>query len=360
MNEKEILSVSLVSLLKIYPLQPGDIYYDGCLMGYREALERETAIMDLFRFPTRIDAFGVVFCSKGSATVTADLKHCVIGGQTMFVCPPGTIIQVESQQQAAVRFILCEEDFINRIRIDLKLLLHLFMAVRENPTLTLDDREWAEIMRSLDETFAEGRLGRTDALSEEIRLSMFRTLAYRICRIIDNRIERRADGSRTDNASHNRNAAYFNTFLEELSKHYLQERSVGFYAEQLHLTPQVPDDAAALDNGTHGIGMDRRICNSGGEESAEILDDEHPGDRLLPELPEPVLLRPLLQAAHRHDPLGLPQQQMTGAGATRHSFRHFNRKARSPQAAPGRDSKRTVFRSRMPASGQSGWRGGED
>lgn len=156
----------------------------------------------------------------------------------MFVCPPGTIIQVESQQQAAVRFILCEEDFINRIRIDLKLLLHLFMAVRENPTLTLDDREWAEIMRSLDETFAEGRLGRTDALSEEIRLSMFRTLAYRICRIIDNRIERRADGSRTDNASHNRNAAYFNTFLEELSKHYLQERSVGFYAEQFHLTPK--------------------------------------------------------------------------------------------------------------------------
>ena len=82
MNEKEILSVSLASLLKIYPLQPGDIYYDGCLMGYREALERETAIMDLFRFPTRIDAFGVVFCSKGSATVTADLKHCVIGGET--------------------------------------------------------------------------------------------------------------------------------------------------------------------------------------------------------------------------------------------------------------------------------------
>lgn len=145
---------------------------------------------------------------------------------------------MESQQQAAVRFILCEEDFINRIRIDLKLLLHLFMAVRENPSLTLDDREWAELMRSLDETFAEGRLGRTDALSEEIRLSMFRTLAYRICRIIDNRIERRADGSRTDNASHNRNAAYFNIFLEELSKHYLQERSVGFYAEQLHLTPK--------------------------------------------------------------------------------------------------------------------------
>lgn len=238
MNEKEILSVSLASLLKIYPPQPDDIYYEGCIMGYREALEQETAIMDLFRFPTRIDAFGVVFCSKGSATVTADLKHCVIGEQTMFVCPPGTIIQVESQQQAAVRFILCEEDFINRIRIDLKLLLHLFMAVRENPSLTLDDREWAELVRSLDETFTESRLGHTDAISEEIRLSIFRTLAYRICRIIDTRIERHAAGSRADNTSRNRNAAYFNAFLEVLSTHYLQERSVGFYAEQLHLTPK--------------------------------------------------------------------------------------------------------------------------
>ena len=49
MNEKEILSVSLASLLKIYPLQPGDIYYDGCLMGYREALEQETKSGEVMR-----------------------------------------------------------------------------------------------------------------------------------------------------------------------------------------------------------------------------------------------------------------------------------------------------------------------
>lgn len=59
----------------------------------------------------------------------------------MFVCPPGRIVQVESQEKASVFLILCEEEFINRIHIDMKQLLHLFMAVREHPYLTLSDEE---------------------------------------------------------------------------------------------------------------------------------------------------------------------------------------------------------------------------
>lgn len=133
MNEKEILSVSLASLLKIYPPQAEDIAFEGCFLGHREGLEHETA-MNLFRFPTRINSFGIVFCSKGSIRITADLKHCTLVSHTMFVCPPGRIVQVESQEKASVFLILCEEEFINRIHIDMKQLLHLFMAVREHPS----------------------------------------------------------------------------------------------------------------------------------------------------------------------------------------------------------------------------------
>lgn len=237
MDEKEILSVSLASLLKIYPLAKDDLFYDGCILGYRVALETETA-MNLFRFPTRINAFGAVFCSKGSITVTSDLKHCVIGPQTLFVCPPGTIVQVDSQREAAVHFILCEEEFINRVHIDLKQLLHLFMAVREKPYLHLTDPEWEEMMRSFDDLFIEGRKDRKDMLSQEIRHSLFRSMAYRLCRIIDSRLGTPADNTPDNSPSYNRNKAYFNSFLMELTKNYLQERSVGFYAERLHLTPK--------------------------------------------------------------------------------------------------------------------------
>lgn len=233
MEEKEILSVSLASLMKKYPPYEEDLCYEGCILGQRE-VQKSDDVVSLFRFPTRINAFGAVFCSKGSISTAADLRHYDIGQQTIFVCQPGTIVQVESQEKAEVRFILCEEEFINRIHIDQNLLLHLFVAVRENPCLKLTDAEWDELMRTFDEVVAEGHSNRRDRLSIEIVHTLFRTLAYRLCRVLESRMNEQPGST----ALHSRNTLYFNAFLEELSKNYMQERSVGFYAERLHLTPK--------------------------------------------------------------------------------------------------------------------------
>lgn len=125
--------------------------------------------MNLFRFPTRINSFGIVFCSKGSIRITADLKHCTLVSHTMFVCPPGRIVQVESQEKASVSLILCEEEFINRIRIDMKQLLHLFMAVREHPCLTLSDEESPKYLTTLLRT-TTGRTA-TEWIDESANIS---------------------------------------------------------------------------------------------------------------------------------------------------------------------------------------------
>lgn len=232
MNEKEILSISLASLVEIYPPQASDLYYDGCILGRRETLENESA-MKLFRFPTRINALGVLFCSKGSISISSDLEHHVINPRSMFFCPPGSIVQIESEQDAAVHFIFCEEEFVNRVHLDQKQLLHLFMEVRTTPCLQLDDSEWSSINHTLEEIFTEGRSGREDPFSAEIMYSLFRALAYRISRVIDDRMK-----TRKETPSLPRHTAYFNAFIEELSHNYMQERSVGFYADRLHLTPK--------------------------------------------------------------------------------------------------------------------------
>lgn len=232
MNEKEILSISLASLVEIYPPQASDLYYDGCILGRRETLENESA-MKLFRFPTRINALGVLFCSKGSISISSDLEYHVINPRSMFVCPPGSIVQIESEQDAAVHFIFCEEEFVNRVHLDQKQLLHLFMEVRTTPCLQLDDSEWSSINHTLEEIFTEGRSGREDLFSAEIMYSLFRALAYRISRVIDDRMK-----TRKETPSLPRHTAYFNAFIEELSHNYMQERSVGFYADRLHLTPK--------------------------------------------------------------------------------------------------------------------------
>ena len=222
----------MASLVEIYPPQASDLYYDGCILGRRETLENESA-MKLFRFPTRINALGVLFCSKGSISISSDLEHHVINPRSMFVCPPGSIVQIESEQDAAVHFIFCEEEFVNRVHLDQKQLLHLFMEVRTTPCLQLDDSEWSSINHTLEEIFTEGRSGREDLFSAEIMYSLFRALAYRISRVIDDRMK-----TRKETPSLPRHTAYFNAFIEELSHNYMQERSVGFYADRLHLTPK--------------------------------------------------------------------------------------------------------------------------
>ena len=237
MKTKDILSISLDSLLKTYPPQPEDLCYDGCILGRRHEITSETA-MNLFRFPPRINAFGAVFCSKGSIAITSNLHHCILEPKSMFIWPPGTIIQVGSQEKADVHFILCEEDFIKRININLKQLMYLFMSVREASSLKLTDLEWTEIMRSIEETFTEGRKHQSDNLSIEIMHSLLRTLCYRICRVIDLWAGKPGNKTPENPSSHSKNVLYFNAFLEELSKNYLQEHSVGFYAEQLHLSPK--------------------------------------------------------------------------------------------------------------------------
>lgn len=240
MNEKEILSVSLASFLNVLPPLPEDLYYEGCILGQRDisTVKKVDPRLDLFRFPTRINAFGIVLCSKGSIEITSDLRNSVIRTHDLFVSPPGSIIQANLTNEANVYFIFCEEEFLNRAHIDFKQLMHLFMDIRENPCIHLDEVEWQEIILSLEEIFREGRKQRKDPISAEILYTLFRALAYRLCRIIDDQVGERSKNGSAKQSQHNRNTAYFNTFLEELSKHYLQERSVSFYAEQLHLTPK--------------------------------------------------------------------------------------------------------------------------
>ena len=99
MNKKEIQSFSLATLLDICGRRPEDLYYDGCLIASRVNVKDEFNI-DLFRYPTRLDAFAIIFCSKGSIVSTSGVTRHTIGERTLFVHLPGSILQVESVEDA--------------------------------------------------------------------------------------------------------------------------------------------------------------------------------------------------------------------------------------------------------------------
>ena len=212
MNEKEIQSFSLETLLTVNEPRPEDLYFDGCLIASRVKI-MDTVNIDLFRYPTRLDAFAILFCSEGSISFTSGLRRHTLDAKMLFVLLPGLILQVESiRPESSVYTAICEEEFIR-----------------------LCEAEWAGITGSFAEIRSESLPRPGDVYSPEILRSMIRTLAYKVCRIIGRHIESQPA---PETSARSRNDEYFNQFMSELTKHYMQERSVGFYAGQLHLTPK--------------------------------------------------------------------------------------------------------------------------
>ena len=117
MNEKEIQSFSLETLLTVNEPRPEDLYFDGCLIASRVKI-MDTVNIDLFRYPTRLDAFAILFCSEGSISFTSGLRRHTLDAKMLFVLLPGSILQVESiRPESSVYTVICEEEFIRRGRL---------------------------------------------------------------------------------------------------------------------------------------------------------------------------------------------------------------------------------------------------
>lgn len=234
MNEKEIRSFSLESLLEVCGRRTEDFYYDGCLITSRVNAEDEVP-MDLLRYPVRIDAFAVVFCSKGSISLLSNLTRYDLKENSFFVHLPGSILHVESAPDAEVCVAACEEEFIRRIDVDIKLLSRLFLQLERYPLLQLEPGEWDCVARSFAEIAGEGVPDSDDLYSTEIIRSSIRVLIYKICRLIARHLEQVRSQSLSPRS---RREEYFQRFMALLRQHYMRERSVGFYAAQLNLSPK--------------------------------------------------------------------------------------------------------------------------
>lgn len=234
-NMSNISSISLARELEIYGLAPTDYYDNGCFVGYRTIESENDAGFEIFRYPIRIDAFIAILCEEGAIKLTADLENYTLEAGTLFILRPGAILRMNTICKASIYAVLCEENYIKNIDIDPKLIPDLFLHASSSPCLTLTQREKTQIDQSFRDIEIERDSDGKDEFSAEIMQSIIRTLAYRVYRIIQNHIVMQP---RVQTSSRNHNDAYFNEFMRILSQFYMQQRSVAFYADKLHLTPK--------------------------------------------------------------------------------------------------------------------------
>lgn len=190
--------------------------------------------MQVFRFPCRIDAFIIGVGTEGETSVSFNLHEFRLKKDSMFIFTPKHILQVNSQQYFKADVIAISPDFMRRINIDIKNMMPLFLKFVENPTLALTPEE-SRSMRGMIAQIERETRGPETHFSFDIVSGLIAATIYKVGDIMYHYL---AEHPEEQNNSHNRAEEYFKQFTHLLGEHFREERSVGFYARQLCITPK--------------------------------------------------------------------------------------------------------------------------
>ncbi|MEE0827979.1 MAG: AraC family transcriptional regulator [Alistipes finegoldii] len=190
--------------------------------------------MQVFRFPCRIDAFIIGVGTEGETSVSFNLHEFRLKKDSMFIFTPKNILQVNSQQYFKADVIAISPDFMRRINIDIKNMMPPFLKFVENPALTLTPEE-SRSMRGMIAQIERETRGPETHFSFDIVSGLIAATIYKVGDIMYHYL---AEHPEEQNNSHNRAEEYFKQFTHLLGEHFREERSVGFYARQLCITPK--------------------------------------------------------------------------------------------------------------------------
>lgn len=190
--------------------------------------------MEIFRFPSRLNALIIGVGTEGETSLTSNLQEFRLKKDSLFIFSPKHILQVQSNNRFKAHLIVIAPDFLKRINIDIKRMMPLFLQFGSLPCMELTHAE-SQSLRSFILMVEQELKGSETDFSSEIIGGLIAATIYKVGDILTHYLTEHPE---VDSPIHNRAEEYFRQFTELLGEHYKHERSVGFYARQLCITPK--------------------------------------------------------------------------------------------------------------------------
>ena len=190
--------------------------------------------MEIFRFPSRLNALIIGVGTEGETSLTSNLQEFRLKKDSLFIFSPKHILQVQSNNRFKAHLIVIAPDFLKRINIDTKRMMPLFLQFGSLPCMELTHAE-SQSLRSFISMVEQELKGSETEFSSEIIGGLIAATIYKVGDILTHYLTEHPE---VDSPIHNRAEEYFRQFTELLGEHYKHERSVGFYARQLCITPK--------------------------------------------------------------------------------------------------------------------------
>lgn len=185
---------------------------------------------EVYVMPQKVHGIGLCICQAGTATVSIDKKQYRIGKQDMVIFLPGAVVQPISRSDDFVGYgLMLKVDRV--LDVDPSVGVQIYLVVRDHPSASLTDQDLQTLFEMCDLIQKKMKcVG--NPYRREIVENLILNLFYEIGAIVQRgkKIEPRKTRGRQEEL--------FEKFLYLVATHYRTHRDLGFYAEQMCLTPK--------------------------------------------------------------------------------------------------------------------------
>ncbi len=200
------------------------------------AQRTKEANYNLLRYPCRIDGYVVAFCKKGSFKGSVNLKEYEIQEGMMVLNLPQNIIQMEineAEETPELTIIAVTSQFLSHFRSDITKMLNETMQILDNPCITFKPDELSIVQQYIQ--LVNTAINSNFTSANESISHLISSLFYVFGSFINKRM---AEHDEAEQPVSTRHRIVFERFLELVNKFHNTERSVGFYADKLCITPK--------------------------------------------------------------------------------------------------------------------------
>ena len=232
MKDQSLLNITPAHFKSLFPdaqhLSLGDDFFimDAKLMDYHN--------------PTccacRLDGFMVFYCMKGNLKMNVNLTEVNIVEGMVYINVPGNIIRVNEfvdTPKEEIRYLCLglSREFFQSLNVEVCKLFNEGLSMLEKPGVMLKEKDY-ELAGSLMR-YIISLLQANVSYKREAILSAVSSLFY----ILLGAWSPDQSNENLENPS-NRTKVIFDKFMRLVMENYFEHRNVGFYADQLSLTPK--------------------------------------------------------------------------------------------------------------------------
>lgn len=222
-----IIVFDVATIRERNPHVPG---YENHIVLCQDAAE----IKIFMRPPFRLKGYAFLICRKGVMTISVNQCEYRVSERMVIVTFPDDIIHIVGQSDDfEASFILTSDSFIRNIRLDMHQVIPLFIKTKRFPVVRLD-----EVDEGIFDHYFSLLSWAVGTGESSFKVKILDTLATSLLYAGGNLIREHIQVQLSADSSKSRKELIFAEFTKLLLANYRKERSVKFYAEQLHITPK--------------------------------------------------------------------------------------------------------------------------